>query len=47
METSAKNSNNVKSLFVEIAKSLPKQVQQVEREAFPIVRQKEESRNCC
>jgi Ras-related protein Rab-5C len=47
METSAKNSNNVKSLFVEIAKSLPKQVQQVEREAFPIARQKEESRNCC
>lgn len=47
METSAKNSNNVRSLFVEIAKSLPKATQQPEREAFPIMPQKQESRNCC
>jgi small GTP-binding protein len=47
METSAKNSNNVRALFVEIAKSLPKALQQPEREAFPIVMQKEETRSCC
>ncbi|KAL3760334.1 hypothetical protein ACHAWU_006332 [Discostella pseudostelligera] len=47
METSAKNSNNVRALFVEIAKSLPKTIQQPEREAFPIMPQKQESRNCC
>mmetsp|Transcript_16898 Transcript_16898/g.21858 ORF Transcript_16898/g.21858 Transcript_16898/m.21858 type:complete len:197 (+) Transcript_16898:100-690(+) len=47
METSAKNSNNVKDLFVEIAKSLPKATQQPDREAFPIMPQKPESRNCC
>ena len=48
METSAKNANNVKALFVEIAKRLPKNMQQTnEREAFPIVQQKQETRNCC
>ncbi len=47
METSAKNSNNVKALFVEIAKRLPKSTQQPEREAFPIIPQKQETRNCC
>ena len=47
METSAKNSNNVRSLFVEIAKELPKATQQPDREAFPIMPQKQESRNCC
>lgn len=47
METSAKNANNVKALFVEIAKRLPKVTQQPEREAFPIMPQKQESRNCC
>ena len=47
METSAKNSNNVKQLFVEIAKSLPKTTQQPDREAFPIMPPKTESRNCC
>ena len=47
METSAKNSNNVRALFVEIAKSLPKTIQQPEREALPIMPQKQESRNCC
>ena len=47
METSAKNANNVKSLFVEIAKTLPKDPQQPEREAFPITPPREETRNCC
>ena len=47
METSAKNSNNVRDLFVEIAKQLPKATQQPDREAFPIMPQKPESRNCC
>mmetsp|Transcript_27410 Transcript_27410/g.51802 ORF Transcript_27410/g.51802 Transcript_27410/m.51802 type:complete len:194 (-) Transcript_27410:309-890(-) len=47
METSAKNANNVKALFVEIAKSLPKATQQPDREAFPIMPQKQETRNCC
>ena len=47
METSAKNANNVKALFVEIAKKLPKNPPQPEREAFPIMSQKQETRNCC
>jgi len=47
METSAKNANNVKALFVEIAKTLPKDPQQPEREAFPITPPREEARNCC
>merc|ERR1712100_351264 len=37
LETSAKNANNVKALFVEIAKKLPKNPPQPEREAFPIM----------
>lgn len=48
METSAKNANNVKALFVEIANRLPKATQQPDREAFPIgMQQKNETRNCC
>jgi len=37
METSAKSSMNVKDLFNEIARMLPKQSQQTERETFPII----------
>lgn len=47
LETSAKNSNNVKSLFVEIAQKLPKNPPQPEREAFPLMAPKQEQRNCC
>mmetsp|Transcript_23927 Transcript_23927/g.35367 ORF Transcript_23927/g.35367 Transcript_23927/m.35367 type:complete len:194 (+) Transcript_23927:192-773(+) len=47
LETSAKNANNVKALFVEIAKKLPKNPPQQEREAFPIMPPQQESRNCC
>jgi small GTP-binding protein len=47
LETSAKNSNNVKALFVEIAKSLPKNPPQPEREAFPIMPQQPDARGCC
>lgn len=45
--TSAKNGTNVKSLFVEIAKQLPKNPPQQERDAFPIMPQTEEKRSCC
>lgn len=47
LETSAKNANNVKSLFVEIAKKLPKNRPQPEREAFPLASPPPESRSCC
>ena len=47
LETSAKNANNVKALFVEIAKKLPKNPPQPEREAFPIMAPQQESRSCC
>lgn len=47
LETSAKNANNVKALFVEIAKKLPKNPPQQEREAFPIMPPQQESRSCC
>jgi Ras-related protein Rab-5C len=47
LETSAKNANNVKALFVEIAKKLPKTPPQPEREAFPIMPQQQEKSNCC
>ena len=46
--TSAKDGTNVKSLFVEIAKKLPKNPPQPEREAFPIAAQTgETNRSCC
>ena len=47
LETSAKNANNVKALFVEIAKTLPKSVPEPERESFPIMPQPQEKPNCC
>jgi len=46
--TSAKDGTNVKSLFVQIAKKLPKNPPQPEREAFPITAQAgEQNRTCC
>ena len=47
LETSAKNANNVKALFVEIAKKLPKNRPQPEREAFPLAAPAPENRSCC
>ena len=47
LETSAKNANNVKSLFVEIAKKLPKNPPQQEREAFPLMQPTQEAKSCC
>lgn len=48
LETSAKNANNVKSLFVEIAKTLPKNAPAApERESFPILQQQQEPNKCC
>jgi len=47
METSAKTASNVRTLFMEIAKALPKNVQVVEREAFPIVPPKKDKKGCC
>jgi GTPase SAR1 family protein len=47
LETSAKNANNVKALFVEIANKLPKTALEPEREAFPIMPQQQEKSNCC
>jgi small GTP-binding protein len=47
LETSAKNANNVKALFVEIAKKLPKNPPQPEREAFPVMAPQPDNRSCC
>jgi len=47
METSAKTAFNVRNLFVEIAKKLPKTPVAPERESFPIVPPKKDKRNCC
>ena len=47
LETSAKNANNVKALFVEIAKKLPKNPPQPEREALTISAPQQEARGCC
>jgi len=47
LETSAKNANNVKALFVEIAKTLPKNPPQPEREAFPVMQPQEQQRGGC
>ncbi|GMI31176.1 hypothetical protein TrRE_jg11447 [Triparma retinervis] len=48
LETSAKNAANVKNLFVEIAKKLPQQAMQQEREqGFTISPPKQEKKSCC
>lgn len=47
LETSAKNADNVRDLFVQIAQKLPKNPPQPDREAFPIMPPQQERRNCC
>lgn len=47
METSAKVSTNIRNLFVEIAKKLPKTPVASERESFPIVPPKKDKKGCC
>ena len=47
METSAKNSNNVKQLFVEIALKLPKSPPEAARDASPIIPPKGTSSALC
>lgn len=48
METSAKTSLNVRNLFVEIAKKLPKNPVIPERESFPIMKAAaKEKKGCC
>ena len=47
LETSAKDASNVKNLFVEIAKQLPKTPPQPDREAFPLSPPIEQSSSCC
>ena len=47
LQTSAKDGTNVKTLFVDIAKKLPKTPPQQEREAFPIMPPTQEERTCC
>jgi len=47
METSAKSAQNVQEIFLEIAKKLPKNPPQPEREVFPIMPPKRESKGCC
>jgi len=47
LETSAKNANNVKALFVEIAQKLPKNTPQPARESFPLAVPQNDNRSCC
>ena len=46
METSAKSALNVKSIFIEIAKKLPKATVQPERDAFSIMPPRRDKSNC-
>ena len=47
IKTSAKTATNVKNLFVEIAKKLPKSQAAPERESFPIMPPKNTKKACC
>mmetsp|Transcript_2306 Transcript_2306/g.3217 ORF Transcript_2306/g.3217 Transcript_2306/m.3217 type:complete len:196 (+) Transcript_2306:100-687(+) len=47
METSAKSAHNVHNIFQDIAKKLPKNPPQPEREVFPIMPPKRERKGCC
>mmetsp|Transcript_9195 Transcript_9195/g.9268 ORF Transcript_9195/g.9268 Transcript_9195/m.9268 type:complete len:195 (-) Transcript_9195:300-884(-) len=47
METSAKTALNVRQLFVEIAKKLPKNVGRTDDAVFPIVPPKPSNQKCC
>lgn len=47
METSAKSAQNVRSIFMAIAKKLPKAPAQPEREAFPIMPPRQEKKSGC
>jgi len=47
LETSAKTATNVKSLFVDIAKKLPKSPPESSRETFPIVPPKAPAKGSC
>lgn len=47
LETSAKTALNVRALFVEIAKKLPKSVGRTDEAVFPIIPAKTPSQKCC
>jgi len=47
LETSAKSATNVKPLFVEIARKLPKDPPETPREAFPIIPPKNNTKKQC
>jgi len=47
LETSAKNAKNVKQLFVEIARKLPKNPPETARETFPIIPPKDQKKTGC
>mmetsp|Transcript_19327 Transcript_19327/g.17553 ORF Transcript_19327/g.17553 Transcript_19327/m.17553 type:complete len:195 (+) Transcript_19327:126-710(+) len=47
LETSAKTALNVRNLFIEIAKKLPKTIVSADRDSFPIVPPKKDKKACC